>query len=176
MATVIEIYEVAKRAIAALKKIDSVASGVLPEDIEKVVLRHAKIAFASAFIPIGGLDVIAATANVWAMYISINNTLGLKFSDHLLKSIGSAIVSNIVQNVGLMSVISALKWNPVSWPISVAILTSSLYALTIASGWIYLTALANMAQHDNDITSPVKDILRNKADIKRLFDKLSKRK
>lgn len=175
MATVLEIYDAAKKAIAALKQINSVAAGVLPEDIENIVMRHAKIAFATAFIPIGGLDVLAATANVWTMYVSINNKLGLKFSDHILKSLGSAIVSNIVQNVGIMAVVSALKWNPLSWPISVAILTASLYALTIVSGWVYLTALANMSQHDNDITFSVKNALKNKADIKRLYDKIFKK-
>ena len=76
MATVLEIYDAAKKAIAALKQINSVAAGVLPEDIENIVMRHAKIAFATAFIPIGGLDVLAATANVWTMYVSINNKLG----------------------------------------------------------------------------------------------------
>ena len=74
-----------------------------------------------------------------------------------------------------MAVVSALKWNPLSWPISVAILTASLYALTIVSGWVYLTALANMSQHDNDITSSVKNALKNKADIKRLYDKIFKK-
>ena len=99
MAKVVEIYIAAKNAIAAYKKINSIAANVMPEEIEKIVLRHAKIAFATAFIPIGGLDILAATANIWAMYVCINNALGLKFSDNLIKSIGSAIVSNIVQNV-----------------------------------------------------------------------------
>ena len=175
MATVLEVYDAAKKTIAAYKKINSVAADVLPEDIEKIVLRHAKIAFATAFIPIGGLDVLAATTNIWAMYVCINNALGLNFSDHIMKSVGSAIVSNVVQNVGLMAVVATLKWNPLSWPFSVAILTSSLYALTIVSGWIYLTALAKMAQHDNDVQASVKDTLKYQTDIKRLYDKLNKK-
>lgn len=175
MATVLEIYDAAKKVVAAYNKFNSVAVEVLPEDIEKIVLRHAKIAFATAFIPIGGLDVVAATANIWTMYVNINNALGLKFSDHLIKSLGSAIVSNIVQNVGLMAVIAALKWNPLSWPVSVAILTSALYALTVVSGWIYLTALANMAQYDNDVKASVKATLKYQTDIKRLYDKINKK-
>ncbi len=175
MAKVVEIYIAAKNAIAAYKKINSIAANVMPEEIEKIVLRHAKIAFATAFIPIGGLDILAATANIWAMYVCINNALGLKFSDNLIKSIGSAIVSNIVQNVGLMAVVAALKWNLFSWSVSVVILTGALYALTIVSGWIYLTALANMAQHDNDISSSVKETLKHQTDIKDLYNKINKK-
>lgn len=174
MAIVVEIYDAAKKAIAAYRKINSVAEDVLPEDIEKIVLRHAKIAFATAFIPIGGLDIVAATANIWTMYISINNALGLKFSDHIIKSIGSAIVSNVVQNIGLTAVVAALKWNPLSWPFSIAILTSSLYALTVVSGWIYLTSIANIAQYDNDVDTSVKATLKSQTDIKKLFDKINK--
>ena len=174
MANILEIHDAAKRAIAAYKKINSLAVNVLPEEINAIVMRHARIAFATAFIPIGGLDIVAATANIWTMYISINNALGLKFSDHIIKSIGSAVVSNIVQNVGLAAVVASLKWSPLSWPFSVAILTSSLYALTIVSGWIYLTSLANMAQYDNDVNASVKATLKDQADIKRMYDKIKK--
>ncbi len=175
MAELEEIYRVARKAIDVYNKVNDVAADVLPEDIVKIVLRHAKIACATAFIPIGGLDVAAATANVWAMYISINKAIGLKFSDNIMKSIGSAVISNLVQNLGIMAIAAALKWNPVSYIFSVAILTSALYALTIVSGWVYLKALANMGENDDDIDTSVKKSLSKYSDIQGLFDKYRKK-
>jgi uncharacterized protein (DUF697 family) len=175
MSSIVEIYDAAKKAIAAYKKINKVASDALPEDIEKIVLRHAKIAIAAGFIPFGGLDVAAATANVWAMYISINNAIGVKFSENIMKSIGSAVVANVIQNLGIMAIVSVLKWNPIAYPVSVAIMASVLYALTIVSGWVYLKALANMAENDDDISSSVKLTLQKYSDIKSLFNKYRKK-
>ncbi|MCH5174558.1 MAG: DUF697 domain-containing protein [Prevotellaceae bacterium] len=105
------IYSVAVQAIDVYKRLNDAAKYILPEDIEKIVKKHAAIAVATAFIPIGGLDMVAATANVWTMYVRINNALGVKFSDNKMKSIGSAVVSNLVQNLGITAVAVALKWN-----------------------------------------------------------------
>lgn len=175
MATLREIYDAANQVLSVYNKINSIAAKALPEDIEKIVLRHARIAIATGFIPVGGLDVAAATANVWAMYISINNAIGLKFSDNVMKSIGSAVVANIVQNLGVLAIVTALKWNPFSLPVSMAIMASVLYSLTIVSGWVYLKSLANMAENDNDIDSSIKQTLSKYSEVKDLFDKYNKK-
>jgi len=169
------IYSLAIQVIDAYKKINDVAKSVLPEDIVKIVKRHAAIAVATAFIPVGGLDMVAATANVWTMYVRINNALGIKFSDNKMKSIGSAVVSNLVQNLGIAAVAVALKWNPISYLASVAILTGALYGLTMTSGWIYLKALANMALNDDDIESSVREALKDKASISQVYKDNKKR-
>ena len=163
------LYSVALQAIDAYKKINDAAKYVLPEDIEKIVRKHAAIAVATAFIPIGGLDLVAATANVWTMYVRINNALGVKFSDNKMKSIGSAVVSNLVQNLGVAAVVVALKWNPISYVASVAVLTGALYGLTITAGWVYLKALTNMALNDADIERSVKEALKDKASISQVY-------
>ena len=163
------IYSVAVQAIDAYKRLNDAAKYVLPEDIEKIVKKHAAIAVATAFIPVGGLDMVAATANVWTMYVRINNALGVKFSDNKMKSIGCAVVSNLVQNLGVAAVAVALKWNPISYLASVAILTGALYALTMTSGWVYLKALANMALNDNDIEHSIKETLKDKASISQVY-------
>lgn len=175
MSTVKEIYDAANLAIQAHGTLNSLASNALPEEVEKIVVRHARIAIATALIPIGGLDIAAATVNVWTMYISINKAIGLSFSENVMKSVGSAVISNIVQNVGFMAIVQVLKWNPFTFPISVAILAAALYGLTIVSGWVYLKALANMGQHDGDIEYSVRQSLSNYADIKELFEKYRKR-
>lgn len=163
------LYSVALQAIDAYKKINDAAKYVLPEDIEKIVRKHAAIAVATAFIPIGGLDLVAATANVWTMYVRINNALGVKFSDNKMKSIGSAVVSNLVQNLGVAAVVVALKWNPISYVASVAVLTGALYGLTITAGWVYLKALTNMALNDGDIDRSIKEALKDKASISQVY-------
>lgn len=163
------LYSVALQAIDAYKKINDAAKYVLPEDIEKIVRKHAAIAVATAFIPVGGLDLVAATANVWTMYVRINNALGVKFSDNKMKSIGSAVVSNLVQNLGVAAVAMALKWNPISYIASVAVLTGALYGLTITSGWVYLKALTNMALNDGDIDRSIKETLKDKASISQVY-------
>ena len=163
------LYSVALQAIDAYKKINDAAKYVLPEDIEKIVRKHAALAVATAFIPIGGLDLVAATANVWTMYVRINNALGVKFSDNKMKSIGSAVVSNLVQNLGVAAVVVALKWNPISYVASVAVLTGALYGLTITAGWVYLKALSNMALNDADIERSVKEALKDKASISQVY-------
>ena len=164
------LYSVALQAIDAYKKINDAAKYVLPEDIEKIVRKHAAIAVATAFIPIGGLDLVAATANVWTMYVRINNALGVKFSDNKMKSIGSAVVSNLVQNLGVAAVVVALKWNPISYIASVAVLTGALYGLTITAGWVYLKALTNMALNDGDIDRSIKETLKDKASISQVYN------
>lgn len=174
MATIQEIYTVAEQVVKAYKKMNALAAKELPKEIENIVLRHAKIACATAFIPAGGLDILAATTNVWVMYISINNVLGIKFSKNVVKSVGSAVISNAVHNLGILAVAEALKWNPLSYAASVAILCSALYALTIVSGWVYLKALANMGSRDGDIDAAVRETLSQHADIKHIFDTYNK--
>ena len=170
------IYSVAIQAIDAYKRINEAASKVLPEDIEKIVKNHSAIAVATCFIPIGGLDIAAATANIWTMYVRINKALGIKFSDNKMKSIGSAVVSNLVQNLGVVAVASALKWTPLTYFASVAILVGTLYALTMTSGWVYLKAISNMAMHDGDIESSIKATLKDKAKISKIYDENKNKK
>lgn len=155
----------AKDAIMAVQMMDGAAGKVLPEQIASIVKNHAKIAVATAFIPIGGLDIAAATANVWTMYARINSKLELCFSENVMKSIGSAIVSNLTQNAGIIAIAAALKWTGASLIASIATMTGALYALTLTSGIIYLKALTLMARNDSDIDSAVKEALKDKNTI-----------
>lgn len=64
-----KIISVAKDAV---NYVDETACKVLTEEIAKLVNFRAKHAVASAWIPVGGIDLAAATANVWTMYFKIN--------------------------------------------------------------------------------------------------------
>lgn len=169
------LYSIALQAVDAYKRINSAAEYVLPDDIVKIVKRHAKIAVATAFIPVGGLDIAAATANVWTMYVSINKALGIKFSDNKMKSIGSAVASNLVSNLGVAGVAATLKWLGPSYIVSVAVLTAALYAFTITAGWVYLKALTNMALQDGDIEEEIKKVLKDKAELSKVYKENKKK-
>ena len=157
-------------AIELAKAKDLAGVGLyLADETDKIVTQHALIAVGSAWIPIPGADIAAMTANVWTMYVRINNALGVKFSDNKMKSIGSAVVSNLVQNLGVAAVAMALKWNPISYIASVAVLTGALYGLTITAGWVYLKALTNMALNDGDIDRSIKETLKDKASISQVY-------
>lgn len=165
-----DVFHIAQKVVSELKVINSVASRALPSDIEGIVKRHAKIAVATALIPFTGVDMAAATANVWMMYLNINKELGLSFSKNTMKSIGSAVAANLISNLGIAAVASSLKLTGVGYFAAVAILSPIIYAFTITAGWIYLKALSNLALHDNDIDSATKDVLRNYSDIKSVFE------
>lgn len=169
------LYSIAIQAIDAYKRLNSAAEYVLPEDIVTIVKRHARIAVGTAFIPVGGLDIVAATANIWTMYVSINKKLGIKFSENKMKSIGSAIASNLVQNLGIMAVASGLKYTGLGLAASIVILTGALYAFTITAGWVYLKALTNMALHDDDIEDAVKNVLKDKSEITKVYKENKKK-
>ena len=164
-----QIYSSAVQLIDAYTRLNKLANKILPDDIVKIVKKHAKIAVAVAFIPIGGLDIAAATTNIWTMYVKINNALGIKFSENKMKSIGAAIGSNLINNLGIVAVASGLKWAGMGYFASVAVLTTALYAMTMTAGWVYLKALTNMALHDEDIEKSVKEVLKDKAALNKTY-------
>lgn len=92
-----------------------------------------------------------------------------------MKSIGSAIASNLVQNLGVTAVASGLKYTGVGLGAAIAILSGTLYALTMTAGWVYLKALTNMALHDDDIETSVKEVLKEKAEIKKIYNENKKK-
>lgn len=165
-----DVFHIAQKVVSELKVINSVASRALPSDIEGIVKRHAKIAVATTLIPLAGLDMAAATANVWMMYLNINKELGLSFSKNTMKSIGSAVAANLISNLGIAVVLSNLKWTGLGYAAAVIVASPYMYAFTITAGWIYLKALSNLALHDNDIDNATKDVLRNYSDIKSVFE------
>lgn len=169
------LYTIAIQAIDAYRRINSAADYVLPEDIVKIVKRHARIAVATAFIPVGGLDIAAATANIWTMYFSINKALGIKFSENKIKSIGSAVASNLITNLGIAALAATLKWMGPGYFVAVAVMTGALYAFTITAGWVYLKAITNMALHDGDIEDEVKNVLKDKAELTKVYKENKKK-
>lgn len=166
----IELYEA---AVALVTVLDKTAEQLLPQEIVDVVKLHSKLAVGSALIPVPGADVAAGAANIWTMYARVNSKVGISIRDNVLKTVGSGVVTNLASYMAMAGLGSAIKAIPGLGTITgTALMSASLYAVTLASGYIYvkaLTLLANKGNGSIDITqidSAVKDILKNKEVIK----------
>jgi len=166
----IELYEA---AVALVTVLDKTAEQLLPQEIVDVVKLHSKLAVGSALIPVPGADVAAGAANIWTMYGRVNSKVGISIRDNVLKTIGSGVVTNLASYMAMAGLGSAIKAIPGLGTVTgTALMSASLYAVTLASGYIYvkaLTLLANKGNGSIDITqidSAVKDILKNKEVIK----------
>ena len=117
------------------------------EEIVKCVKLHSGLAVAAAWIPVGGLDLAALTANVWTMYIRINKYLGISFSENMMKSIGSAVMANLASNLAMTGCAAVIKWIPGFGTIAGgALMSAAVYATTVGAAWIYLMAISNWAK------------------------------
>lgn len=168
-------------AFELVQRLDKVADKNLPQEIVDVVKLHSKLAVGSAWIPIPGADVAAGAATVWGMYIRINNKIGLSFSDNVIKSIGSGVATNLASYIAMSGVASAMKFLPGIGTLGGAIVMSaSLYAVTLVSGWIYLKALCTLAEKDGsnlkmeNLSGAVKEVLKQKGLIKDMISQAKK--
>lgn len=126
---------------------DKAADEALPEEIVDVVKLHSKLAVASSWIPVPGADIAAGAASIWGMYIRINNKIGLPFGENTMKTIGAGVATNLAAYAAASGVASALKFIPGIGTIGGAILLSATsYAVTLASGYVYLRALVMLAE------------------------------
>ena len=166
----VELYEA---AVALVTVLDKTAEQLLPQEIVDVVKLHSKLAVGSALIPVPGADVAAGAANIWTMYGRVNSKVGISIKDNVLKTVGSGVVTNLASYMAMAGLGSAIKAIPgIGTLTGTALMSASLYAVTLASGYIYvkaLTLLANKGNGSIDITqidAAVKEILGSKEVIK----------
>lgn len=166
----VELYEA---AVALVTVLDKTAEQLLPQEIVDVVKLHSKLAVGSALIPIPGADVAAGAANIWTMYGRVNSKVGISIKGNVLKTVSSGVVTNLASYMAMAGLGSAIKAIPgIGTVTGTALMSASLYAVTLASGYIYvkaLTLLANKGNGSIDITqidSAVKEILGNEEVIK----------
>lgn len=91
------------------------------------------------------------------------------------------MATNLVGYIAMGGVASAIKFIPGIGTLGGAVIMSaSLYALTLASGWIYLNALIMLAERKgssfsaSDISNAVNDILKEKSAIKEFINEAKK--
>lgn len=175
-------HKLLESSLKLVELMDLTADTYLPQEITDVVKLHSKLAVGSAWIPIPGADVAAGAANIWGMYIRINSKLGIPFGENVMKSIGSGVATNLVSYLAMSGLASALKFIPGIGSIGGAVLMSaSLYAVTLAAGWVYLQALCALAEKKkgnnftaSDITQAVNSVLKNKSAIQSFINSAKK--
>jgi uncharacterized protein (DUF697 family) len=135
-----------RSAYELVKAPDKLAEENLPREIADIVKLHAKLAVASALISVPGADMVAAAANIWAMYGRINSALSMPFSENVVKSVATGAITNIgAAAAGLLVLGSAVKVFPGLGSVGgAAIMAATVYGVTIAAGFVYMNALAHL--------------------------------
>jgi uncharacterized protein (DUF697 family) len=167
-----------KAATELAQALNRLADDSLPRKLAELVKLHAGIAVASAFIPIPGADVAAAGANIWTMYVRINKELDLPFGENALKSLAAGVVTNLAgAAAGFMVVGSALKFLPGLGTLGgAAVMAGTTYAITVASGIVYMKAVAQLLSaksadkvSEADLKAAADEIIRDKASIQAIL-------
>jgi len=160
---------------------DKEADKALPSEIAGVVKTHSKLAVGSAWIPIPGADVAAGATTIWTMYGRINGKIGLAVKDNVLKTIASGVATNLASYAAVSGVGSMLKFIPGIGTVGGAlIMSATLYAVTMASGAVYLKALCALAQKQgpnidlSQLGSEMKKILSDKTTLKAMIKDFKK--
>lgn len=143
----------------AVKELERVRADFLREnatdEVGETITNHALAAAAAglgaAWIPgAGGTVALAAgTAAIWSMYVSINRCMGLKLSKTAVKSMSSAVVTNILGSAASViagtAAATALSFVPgVGNAAASVIMAGITYAIVTASGVVYLKLLTNV--------------------------------
>jgi uncharacterized protein (DUF697 family) len=164
-----------KAAAELAKAMTKVADENLPKKLAEIVKLHAKLAVASAFIPVPGADMAAAAANIWTMYVRINNELDLPFAENVMKSIAAGVATNIGGAAAAFMVAGSLvKFFPGVGSVGGAVVMSAtIYAITIVSGIVYMKAITRLLQskdatqiNEEDLKAATDAVLKDKKAIK----------
>lgn len=127
----------------------------LPDRLASIVKTHAWIAVLCAFLPIPGLDIIAAGVNIWTMYARINKEAGRPFEENMFGSIIIGIIANVGSAlIGLMVLAVILKMFPGPGTFTgVVVMVCIIYSVTMGAGVFYLKAVTKLLKEKE--TAPV---------------------
>ena len=142
----------------------AILKGVGPE-ITKIVESHALGAAAAGlgagWIPgVGGTAALVASAGfVWSMYYRINKEIGISLSKSILKSVATAIITNLgASYVAQLLVSAAFSFIPGLGTIGAAVTTGAVvYATTVVSGLVYLKVIAMLEKSGKNISETSKE-------------------
>ena len=139
-------------AIELGKALDKQVENFVPSKIADIIKFHSKGAAVSAvaagWVP-GAGSTIAVTISagfIWTMYAKINNAIGLKLSDNILKTLASGVATNLMAAyAGGWLISTALSLIPGLGSLGAsAIIGATCYALTLASGYVYLKIMTEL--------------------------------
>lgn len=156
------------------------------EAVEKTIQTCSILAAATgvgaSLFPGGALVMSAASvAAIWGMYIKINKDLGISISDNKLKSLASAMLTNLIAGAGAylagLAAALVLGFIPGLHTIAIPIQAMIAYIAVFASGVLYIKFLTKLFKaqggfeidDDDQMDSVIKDVIRD-TDMKSLID------
>lgn len=151
----------------ALKELEQVANGILSKDdaeeagntILVCSIAAAATGVGSGMLPAVGSIVASAAsvAAIWTMYVKINKHLGISVKDNILKSLASAILTNIIATAGsfLLALIGAaiLSLIPGVNYASTIIYGTLAFVSVYASGLLYIKILTKVMRAKKTLDS-----------------------
>jgi uncharacterized protein (DUF697 family) len=169
--------------IAAETAIYNELAAKVGEDAQKAVKSIRQHAYISGAFGLGvilpGVDLLALVTNTWAMYARINHALGISLGKNALKSIASAVGTNVISiipGIALGAVGgSLLKLVPGLGTVGgMAVSGATSYALTTVMGWIYLKAIttlvvSNKTVDEENLKDLAKQVSKDKEFIKSVY-------
>ncbi|MBQ3574182.1 MAG: hypothetical protein IJA26_00805 [Clostridia bacterium] len=157
------------------------------DEVAKIVNQHGAASAAAAIAalcPGAGPTVcmVAQTALVYTMYVRMNHALNIPFGKNVMKALASAVISNLVSNVGtfVLSLVGAtvLSFIPVVGNCASSLIMVAMgYATVMIAGLCYAKAILAMTKSgknveemsEEEIKQAVKDEMDNrdlKEDVK----------
>jgi len=151
------ILHAAKELVETLNK---AVDDNLPAEIAEIVKTHsagaAAASVAAGWIPgAGGLAAAGICAGfVWTMYGRINSKIGLPLTENIIKSLATGVATNLATGfVGTLVVLTIFSIFPGIGSLAAATIAGATgYAITLASGYVYLKLLTKLFLAGSDPT------------------------
>jgi uncharacterized protein (DUF697 family) len=143
----------------------------LPQNIAEIVKFHAKgaaaAALGSAWIPGAGgaAATIISAGFIWTMYAKIGAEIDLPISKNILKTLASGAATNLAAGaVTMIALSTAFSLVPGLGNIGASVIMGgTCYALTLASGYVYLKIMTHLFNKGIDPTTLSEQQLKNLA-------------
>ncbi len=159
--------------------VDHEMKGQLGENVAKTIKQHAITAAGFGLVPVPIVGLIGLVGNTWTMYVRINQEVGLPFGSNLMKSIATAIGTNVISIMPGMLIGKIAAQAAKSLPIfgsaaGMVIDAATNYALVLVMGIIYVVALTKLFARGQDVTeenlkAAAKETSKDKGFIKQVF-------
>lgn len=167
----IDIVMAAQKLLTTMRHLDRSVDSCTPQEIADIIKFHSKGAaaagVAAGWVPgAGGAAATVISAGfIWTMYGRINSKIGLTFSKSILKTLASGIATNLAGYlVGSLVLNAVFSFIPGLGNIAASAIAGGVcYALTLASGIVYLKILTNIFSAGVDPTSVDIDTLKTMA-------------
>lgn len=149
------------------------------KELEHIVVQHALLGSAAAFIPVPGADVAAIVGIIWTMYARINNAVGVSLSENALQSIASAVFANVLAAlpaaalaVGVETIFKLFPGIGTAGGIATGVVAN--VAIMYVSGMIYLKSLEKLVHSgrpftEDDIRQTAEEISKDNSFVKTTY-------